>query len=71
MVCITLGGMLFGPLTAKLGLEGATALILALSSGAMVVPVLTDSFPLTLAAFLTLEACVGCWFACSATMRSK
>ena len=71
MVCITIGGMLFAPLTAMLGLEGATALILALSSVTMVVPVVTDSFLLTLAAFLTLEACVGCWFACSATMRSK
>jgi hypothetical protein len=71
MVCITLGGMTFGPLTAALGVEWATVLVTALSAAAMVVPVLTDAFVPTFAAFLLLEGCVGCWFACSATMRSK
>ena len=71
MVCITLGGMLFSPLTNLLGLEWATVLITALSALAMVVPCVTDNFAAVLAAFLVLEACVGCWFACSATMRSK
>jgi len=71
MVCITIGGMLFTPLNASLGPEWATTLVAAVSSLAMVVPVVTDSFALTLAAFMTLEACVGCWGACSPTLRSK
>lgn len=71
MVCITLGGMLFGPLTTALGVEWATVLVTFLSAAAVTVPVLTDAFLPTFAAFLLLEGCVGCWFACSATMRSK
>mmetsp|Transcript_62477 Transcript_62477/g.141258 ORF Transcript_62477/g.141258 Transcript_62477/m.141258 type:complete len:502 (+) Transcript_62477:100-1605(+) len=71
MVCITIGGMLFTPLNDSMGPEWATTLVTALSACSMVVPVVTDSFPITLAAFMTLEACVGCWFACSATLRSK
>lgn len=71
MVCITLGGMGFEPLMAKLGLEWATCLVCLVSALSVLVPVATEGFYPTLVAFLVLEACVGCWFACSATMRSK
>ena len=71
MLCITLGGMSFMPLQATLGVEWATALICAASSASMVVPVLTETFAYVLTSFLVLEACIGCWGACSANLRSK
>ena len=66
-----LGGMAFLPLQSALGVEWATALICAVSAAAMVVPVLTANFTLVLVSFLVLEACIGCWGACSANLRSS
>mmetsp|Transcript_6065 Transcript_6065/g.7447 ORF Transcript_6065/g.7447 Transcript_6065/m.7447 type:complete len:343 (+) Transcript_6065:2-1030(+) len=71
MLCITLGGMSFGPLTALFGLENTGVLICFMAALCMVVPVVSESFVAILASFLVLEGCVGCWFACSATHRSK
>lgn len=56
MLCITLGGMCFEPLMALCGLEWATVLVTGLSAVAVLVPVATDSFYPTFAAFLLLEA---------------
>lgn len=71
MLCITLGGMSFSPLCNVLGVEWATALICGISAVSMLIPVMTQNFTLIFASFLTLEACIGCWGACSANMRSK
>ena len=71
MVCITIGGGLFTPLLEAFSVEVTTVLICACAATTMLVPVLTEDFALVFAAFLVLEACVGCWFACSGTLRSS
>lgn len=70
MVCVTMGGLLFTPLLNLIGIHRVSILICALSGLTMLIPVFSSSYLHVLASFLVLEACVGCWFATSATMRS-
>ena len=84
MVCITIGGVIYSALGMDAAVESYSFLCLLAAFGAMalcalgapeammpqILPALGDFGP-TLAAFLVLESCVGCFNACAGTMRSR
>ena len=84
MVCITIGGVVYSALGMDAAVESYSFICLLAAFGAMalcalgapaavmpqILPALGDFGP-TLAAFLVLESCVGCFNACAGTMRSR
>ena len=84
MVCITIGGVVYSALGMDAAVECYSFLCLLAAFGAMALCVLgapaalmpqilpsLGNFGPTLAAFLVLEGCVGCFNACAGTMRSR
>ncbi|KAJ1449697.1 hypothetical protein M885DRAFT_622331 [Pelagophyceae sp. CCMP2097] len=75
MVAVTIGGEAFGALAgssdAKFSVEHVALGVLGVASVSMLVAALSSSFAVVLTSFLALEACVGAFNGCAATMRSR
>mmetsp|Transcript_45777 Transcript_45777/g.111448 ORF Transcript_45777/g.111448 Transcript_45777/m.111448 type:complete len:499 (-) Transcript_45777:41-1537(-) len=70
MISISIGGELFSGLLKVTTVERGSVVVFFLASVSMVVPMITSDFYTVLTSFLVLEACVGAFFGCMATMRS-
>lgn len=73
MLAMTFGGMITGLLLPLFPghAEGLSVLIYLLAAMAMAVPIYAFNFPSLLTGFLVLEAMVGMFNTCGATLRSK
>jgi hypothetical protein len=73
MLAMTLGGMLFGLLLPVFpgGAEGLCVLVYCVAGLSMAVPLLHFQFWYVVVAFLVLEAMVGMFNSCGATLRSR
>jgi MFS family permease len=73
MLAMTFGGMLFSLLLPIFpgGAEGLTVFVYVTAALAMLVPVFKFEFWWVLGAFLVLEAMVGMFNSCGATLRSR
>ena len=73
MLAMTAGGMLFGLLLPIFpgGAEGLCVFVYVVAACAMLVPVLKFEFWWVFCAFLVLEAMVGMFNSCGATLRAK
>jgi hypothetical protein len=73
MLAMTFGGMLFSMLLPLVpgGPEVLCVAVYAISAAAMMVPVLKFEFWWVLGSFMVLEAMVGMFNSCGATLRSK
>lgn len=73
MLAMTLGGMLFGLLLPVFpgGAEGLCVLVYLTAAAAMAVPLFYFNFWCVVVAFLVLEAMVGMFNSCGATLRSQ
>lgn len=73
MLAMTLGGMLFGLLLPVFpgGAEGLCVLVYLVAALAMAVPLWHFEFWYVMVAFLVLEAMVGMFNSCGATLRSR
>ena len=73
MLSMTLGGMLFGLLLPVFpgGAEGLCVLVYFIAALAMAVPLFHFQFWYVVVAFLVLEAMVGMFNSCGATLRSR
>lgn len=73
MLSMTLGGMLFGLILPFFpgDAEGLCIFIYAVSAGAMLVPAFAFDFWSVFISFLVLEAMVGMFNSCGATLRSR
>jgi hypothetical protein len=73
MLAMTLGGMLFGLLLPVFpgGAEGLCVLVYLTAAAAMAVPLFYFNFWCVMVAFLVLEAMVGMFNSCGATLRSQ
>ena len=71
MLCISLGGVLFPLLVARMPVARVAVAVYAVAALAVVVPAFTTSFFPCFGAFLLLETCVGIFFITSAEMRKQ
>ena len=73
MLCMTIGGMLFGILLPIFpgGAEGLCVFVYAVAACAMAVPIFKFEFWWVFCAFLVLETMVGMFNSCGATLRSQ
>jgi len=72
MVCITIGGQLFGSALRAVPVGVAAAGVYAAAAAAMAVPALCPAaLAPVFAAFLVVEMCVGAFFVCGGTLRSQ
>mmetsp|Transcript_78913 Transcript_78913/g.210794 ORF Transcript_78913/g.210794 Transcript_78913/m.210794 type:complete len:454 (-) Transcript_78913:67-1428(-) len=71
MVTVTAGGMLFSTLNSVARTEVILVVVYFSAAAAMAVPIFVSQFVHVLSAFLVIEMCVGMFFPCAATMRSR
>jgi len=71
MVCITIGGMMFESMVKITSVERGSLWVFVAATLSMVIPAFFHQLYPVLASFLVFETCVGAFFACSGTMRSK